>query len=151
MIKKVNGISKLTVIFVFALILGACGGGEAGSGAGSVTSTGVDARDSSGSIVDENSGNNPEAVPPTIGAATLSWIPPTQNVDETALTDLSGYKIYYGTQKGNYPNSIAINNPGVTEYVIENLSGSNTYYFVITAFDSQGNESGLSNIASKSI
>jgi hypothetical protein len=31
------------------------------------------------------------------GQATLSWDPPTTNVDGTPLTDLAGYKVYYGT------------------------------------------------------
>ncbi len=33
--------------------------------------------------------------PPT-AAATLSWVPPTENIDGTALTDLKGYRIRYG-------------------------------------------------------
>ena len=28
---------------------------------------------------------------------TLSWDPPTTNADGTPLTDLAGYKVYYGT------------------------------------------------------
>ena len=30
-------------------------------------------------------------------ATTLNWTAPTTNTDGTALTDLAGYKIYYGT------------------------------------------------------
>ena len=30
------------------------------------------------------------------GSATLSWMPPTENADGSALTDLAGYRIYYG-------------------------------------------------------
>ena len=84
------------------------------------------------------------------GSATVSWIAPTQNTDGSGLTDLAGYKIYYGTSSGNYPNQITINNPGVTLYVVDNLT-PNTWYFVSTAFNSSGMESDFSNVATKTI
>ena len=84
----------------------------------------------------------------SMGSATLSWTAPTQNTDGTALTDLSAYKIYYGTSAGNYPNQISINNPGITTYVVENLP-ADTYYFVSTAVNSSGVESNYSNVATK--
>lgn len=84
------------------------------------------------------------------GSATLSWAPPTQNEDGTALTDLAGYKIYYGVSEGNYPNEITINNPGVSSYVVDNLS-PDTYFFVSTAFNTSGVESDHSNVASKTV
>ena len=33
-----------------------------------------------------------------LGNVTLSWVAPNQNTDGSALTDLAGYKIFYGTQ-----------------------------------------------------
>jgi hypothetical protein len=86
----------------------------------------------------------------TNGTASLSWNPPTTNEDGTALSDLAGYKIYYGISLGNYPNVITINNPGITSYLVENLS-PNTYYFVVKAFDNFGNISDESNTGSKTI
>jgi len=85
-----------------------------------------------------------------LGSATLSWTPPTQYSDGSPLTDLAGYKIYYGNASGNYPNSIRIDNPGISMYVVENLT-SNTYYFVSTAFNSGNAESEFSNEAVKTI
>lgn len=85
------------------------------------------------------------------GSATLSWTAPTQNEDGSSLTDLAGYKIYYGVSQGNYPNQVTISNPGVTTYVVENLSPDNTYFFVSTAFNSNGVESDYSNVASKTV
>ncbi len=85
-----------------------------------------------------------------LGSATLSWTAPTQNDDGTPLMDLAGYKIYYGTAQGNYPTSIQIDNPGITTYVVENLT-PNTYYFVSTAFNSSSVESVFSNEAVKVI
>ena len=84
------------------------------------------------------------------GSATLSWTPPTQNTDGSPLTDLAGFKIRWGTSQGNYSNSVTINNPGITTYLVENLM-PNTYFFVATAFDTSGNESANSNAASKTI
>ena len=84
------------------------------------------------------------------GSARLSWTAPTQNSDGSPLTNLAGYKVYWGSSQGNYPNSRTINNPGITEYLVENL-GPGTWYFVVTAFNSAGVESGFSNVASKTI
>jgi len=82
--------------------------------------------------------------------ATLTWNPPTTNVDGTELTDLAGYNIYYGTSSGNYTETANLANPNTTEYTIDNLS-PNTYYFAVTAYDEMGNESDYSNEVSKTI
>ncbi len=86
----------------------------------------------------------------SLGSATLNWQPPTQNEDGTPLIDLAGYNIYWGTTPGNYPNSVRIDNPGLTTYVVENLAPG-TYEFVSTAFNAAGTESRYSNVASKMI
>jgi len=83
-----------------------------------------------------------------VGQVTLSWTAPTQNTDGTALNDLAGYRIYYGTSPGSYPNPISINSAGITTYVVGNLSPG-TYYFVSTAVNSMGIESDYSNVAQK--
>ena len=85
-----------------------------------------------------------------LGSATLSWQPPTQNADGTPLTDLSGYKIYYGRDAGGLDQVVTLDNPGLTRYVIENLSRA-TWYFAMTSYNSQGVESDRSSIASKTV
>ena len=80
--------------------------------------------------------------------ATLSWDEPTTNTDETNLTDLAGYKIYYGTSPGTYDSAIDV--ADVATYTITDLSPA-TYYFVVTAYDEAGNESNYSNEVSKTI
>ena len=85
---------------------------------------------------------------PTAGSVTLSWVAPTQNEDGTALTDLGGYKIYWGTTSGSYPNSVTINDANATSYVVENLSPG-TYEFVATSFNTSGVESRYSAPATK--
>jgi hypothetical protein len=81
------------------------------------------------------------------GDATISWNPPTTNEDNTPLTDLAGYKVYYGAVSGNYSTSINVGN--VTTYQISNLTDGLTYYFATTAYDTSGNESVYSNEVSK--
>ncbi len=85
----------------------------------------------------------------TTGSATLSWNAPTTNTDGTPLTDLAGYKIYYGTSSGNYTAVINVGN--ITSYAVGNLAPGATYYFAVTAYDSANNESSFSNEVSKSI
>lgn len=84
----------------------------------------------------------------TAGTATLSWEAPLQNTDGSALTDLSGYNIVYGTNPSALAKSILVNNPGLTTYVISSLPAG-TYYFAIQALTSAGAQSALSNIVSK--
>jgi len=71
---------------------------------------------------------------------TISWTPPTQNEDGTALTDLAGYRIYYGTTTGKYGEEVTLNSPGTTTYVIENLAAGK-YFLVMTSVNSSGMES----------
>ena len=85
-----------------------------------------------------------------LGSATLSWTPPTQNTDGSALTNLSGYTVYYGTSSTTMTNKVAITNPGLTSYLVGNL-GSGTYYFAITAYSSTGVESAMSSVGSKTV
>lgn len=77
--------------------------------------------------------------PPVVGSARLSWSAPTTNVDGTPLTDLAGYRIYYGRSSGSYSSSITISNPAATTYTIQGLTAG-TYYAVVRAFDSSNNE-----------
>jgi len=81
-------------------------------------------------------------------STTLSWTPPTQNEDGSALMDLAGYKIYWGTTPGQYTHSVKIENSGMSSYVVENLTPG-TYEFAATSFNDAGVESAYSNPATK--
>ncbi len=67
----------------------------------------------------------------------LAWNPNTE-------TDLAGYRIYSGTSPGSYTRPM-INVGNVNAYTVTNLTATTTYYFVVTAYDSAGNESLRSN------
>ena len=131
-------LTRTATIFFTILLLTACGGGEEGGEPGTPVGQG-------GSGNDGGSGNT------SYGTATLSWLPPTENTDGTALTNLAGYKIYYGTNEGAYTKVITIDNVGIATYVVDNLAAGNTYYFVVTAFDSAGLQSDYSSVGSKTI
>lgn len=78
-----------------------------------------------------------------LGTVSLAWQPPAENEDGSPLTDLSGYRIHYGQFSGSYDTEVTVGNPGATEWSTDLPSGE--YYFAMTAFDHEGNESGYSN------
>lgn len=86
----------------------------------------------------------------SLGSATLHWQPPTTRSDGSPLTNLDGYRIRYGTASGSYPNLIDITNEGLTSAVVSDLPPA-TYYFVISAYDTNGAESANAGPASKKI
>jgi hypothetical protein len=103
---------------MFMLIIG-CGGG------GGNTTASVPA--------------NPASPNPGPGnSVTLTWDAPTTNIDGTPLTDLAGYKIYYGTSSGVYTSVIDAKN--VTTYKIGGLVAG-AHYFTVTAYNAAGYES----------
>jgi len=78
----------------------------------------------------------------TTANITLSWVAPVAREDNSplSLSAIAGYKIYYGTTPGKYPNSASINDGSATGYVFNNLTSA-TYYFVVTTIDTDGRES----------
>lgn len=85
-----------------------------------------------------------------MGTATLAWAAPQANADGTALTDLAGFRVYYGTSRGAYSQSATINSPSTLGYTIQNLPAG-TYYIVVKAFDTSNIESAASTEVSKTI
>jgi hypothetical protein len=84
------------------------------------------------------------------GSATLSWIPPTANTNGTPLTNLAGYRIYYGTNASSLNHSVKIVSAGIASYAIDNLSPA-TWYFTVVSYNTADVESSLSAIVSKTI
>jgi hypothetical protein len=79
-------------------------------------------------------------------SVTLSWLPPLENEDGSALTDLAGYKVRYGQRSGDYNTEINVTNVGLTTWIVEGLVPS-TYFFVVTAYNASGIESAFSDEA----
>jgi hypothetical protein len=85
-----------------------------------------------------------------LGSATIRWTPPTENTDNSPLTNLRGYRIYYGTNSGNLSQVLDLPNAGLSSGVVENLSPG-TWYFAVTSYNASNVESNRSNITSKTI
>jgi len=125
---------------LLSVLLTACGGDDGGSSsAAAPTGSGSATAGGNGEVA---------AVTSAKGSATLSWQPPTTNDDGTPLK-LTGYRIYWGVTEGYYPNSVTLDNPGLTRYVVEQLAPA-TYYFVATALSSHG-ESEPSNVIAMTV
>lgn len=63
--------------------------------------------------------------------------------DANTESTLAGYRIYYGLSSGTYPTMLDVGNH--TSCVISDLVEGEEYFFVATAYDTSGNESGYSN------
>jgi chitodextrinase len=73
------------------------------------------------------------------GTVNLAW-------DAVTAPNLSSYLVYYGTASGTYlqpPGQGLVSVP--TTFTVAGLVGGTRYFFVVTAIDSLGNESGFSN------
>ena len=131
----------LLLVSIFLITIAGCGGSESPIGESPIDGS--------------PTGGSPTGGSPTGGS--LTWNAPTLNVDGSPLTDLAGYKIYFGQLSGNYndtdsPQDIACRascacNPGVTcTYLVPgNLLGTGQWCFVITAYDTSLNESPYSS------
>lgn len=85
-----------------------------------------------------------------LGSATLKWQPPTSNTDGSPLTNLAGYVIRYGTSPAVLSTEVKIANPGLTTYMVTELTPA-TWYFQVSAYNTSGVESAPSATASKTI
>ena len=86
----------------------------------------------------------------TDGSADVSWTPPTTNTNGSALTNLAGFRIYYGTDPGALKQTIDVPNAGASDYVIQGLA-QGTWYFAVVAYTNGGLQSSFSSVASKTI
>jgi len=72
---------------------------------------------------------------------TLSW-------NKNSESDLSHYRVYYGTKSRTYSNSVNVGT--ASSYTVSGLSTGAIYYFSLTAVDTSGNESSYSTEAAVS-
>ena len=156
---KMTGVRSWTIVVAGSLLIG---GALTGCGGGGSTSTDSIAQGSSssasGSVASASASASSAADAPAAdvpapaqsgvvqggpGTVTLTWQPPTQYSDGTALA-VAGYNIYYGSASQSYSQTIKVSNPGLATYVVDNLPAG-TYYFAIAAYDSTGAQSNFSS------
>jgi hypothetical protein len=86
----------------------------------------------------------------SLGSATLTWSLPTTNSDGSALTNLAGFRIYYGTSASSLTQNVQLANPTVTTGMVESLA-SGTWYFSLKSYTTGGVESVGTTAVSKAI
>jgi len=87
----------------------------------------------------------PFAIAVTSGSTasvTLSWSAPTQNTDGSALTDLAGYKIFYGSKPRQYSTSVRL--PMASNSAVIDGLTAGPWYFAIKSINGSGVESNYS-------
>ena len=83
------------------------------------------------------------ATPSHAAQASLTWSASNTRIDGTAMTNLAGYKIYKGSSPGSFYQVVDAGN--VTSYTWSSLADATTYYFALSAYDTNGVVSVLSN------
>lgn len=86
---------------------------------------------------------------PTSETASLSSETATLSWDASVGPNIAGYKVYQATASGAFGAPIAAVTMDVTTYTATGLEAGTTYFFVVTAYTSDGAESSFSNEVSK--
>ena len=90
------------------------------------------------------------APPASVASATLSWEAPTENEDGSPLTDLAGFKIYYGNSPDALNQAVSIAGSTTLTYTVASLT-QGIWYFAIAALSASGTESAQSATVSKTV
>ena len=85
-----------------------------------------------------------------MGTATLAWAAPSRNTDGSALTNLAGYRIHYGTKSATLNKTITIATTGVSNYVVTDLTPGK-WYFAVESYNTAKVASSLSAIVNRTI
>jgi hypothetical protein len=84
------------------------------------------------------------------GSAVVSWTAPTKNTDGSNLTDLSSFKVMYGTSSTSMTRTANVTDPTRRNTTISSLTPA-TWYFKVHAVNSKGVASSDSNVATKAV
>lgn len=116
---------QILILSAILALLSACGTDESSSSATTTSSQSISGTDS----------------------VNLKWLPPTTRADGTYLParELAGYRIYMGTSRTNLAPIVDLVNDNLNEHLVKDL-GQGSYYFAITAYDTDGMESNMSQV-----
>jgi len=140
---------SLTACVMVAAMLSACGGGNSDAATDTAAAQGTGNTTPNNPAPTSPDPGTPTPPPPT-GSISLSWSAPATNSDGTPITDLAGYRVYYGTASGFYTDNVTISDPATLSTTISNLP-ADTYYVIVRAFNSVNAESQASVEVSKTI
>ncbi len=76
---------------------------------------------------------------------TLRWTAPAKNADDSALTDLAGYKVYSGTSPDTLTLLKTLADPAAKTVSLPGY-GAGKYYFALTAYNAKAAESARSEV-----
>lgn len=125
-------LTKYLLALSLITLLAACGGGSGGSSESNISDTSYHT-DMTGSL-------------------SLSWKIPTTRTDDSPLTlsEIEGYRIYMGPKMDELSMILDLNDGSITSFTFTDLAPG-TYYFSVTTYDTEGNESPFSNIEEEKI
>jgi hypothetical protein len=81
-------------------------------------------------------------------SAVLNWTAPSANTDGSALNDLAGFRVVYGTSSTTLDRTQLVNDVTARTTTVSSLTPG-TWYFAVRALNSRSLESDNSNIAQK--
>lgn len=147
--KQPGLLQKLLLALVFTQLVACGGGGSSKSSskkipdayrAGSTSSVSVAVKASS----DKDAGKT--------GVMELSWSAPATRTDgePLSLSEIGGYRLYYGKQKGDYVQGANIKDGSAQSATVTGVP-LGTYYVVLTTYDSNGVESDYSSAVRKTV
>lgn len=127
-------LNTFTLTIMFAILLTGCQGG------------GSEPSQSNGVAITPNDPGSDTAL------AQISWTIPATRIlgDSLSLSEIQGYKLYYGTAPGNYSGSAEITGAQTTQATVT-LDSGDTYYFVVRAVDTNGLEGPESNTVTRTL
>ena len=139
-----NRVIKMLVCLLIAAQLMGCGGGSGTNNSSAVVPSEV----LPGEVAPV------EVVPGEVvpGRVTLAWTAPVARADGSplSLAQIGGYRVYYGTTEGDYPNRVEVNDGSAVEVILNDLP-SGSYYFVVTTYEVSGRESEFSPVVTTTI
>lgn len=85
---------------------------------------------------------------PQSGTATVSWTAPA--VDINGMTNVAGYRIYYGSAAGSLTHVIDVDDAAAVSYTVGDLAPG-VWYFAVTDYDADKIESTPSSVVQVTI
>jgi len=124
---------------------------SSGSNAAATATSATNATSAASAEVAQPISSNATPPSPSIyKSVDVTWTAPTTNTNGSALTNLAGYRVYYGTNSSALNQSVDVPSAGATDYVVTGLTAG-TWYFAVAAYTNTGLQSAYSSVVSKSI
>ncbi len=103
-------------------------------------------------VDDDTSSSTDGSTSETTSSLNVEWSAPSEREDGEPLdmSEISGYRIYYGTSSDALDNTVEVGDAYTTSYTIDGLS-SDTYYTAVTTVDTAGTESSKSEVHSTTL